>query len=146
MFQKFIWCCTCCMAVHACFKCIFKCFICLQMYVAYVSSRYFKSRSGVARRWWLAESGLPQGFGSYLAQPRPLSPPFPSLHLTVAVQARPERDGHRARELCAWGTSAGALSVRMPPLEQDGRGAEGATGIAVGNGVQVRASGRTSGR
>jgi len=34
------------------------------------------------RRWWLANSGLPQGFGSYLAlraSPSPL-PPIPSLH------------------------------------------------------------------
>jgi hypothetical protein len=42
----------------------------------------------------VAESGLPQGFGSYLAPssrgaPRPFfsypSPPFPSLHLAMAV-------------------------------------------------------------
>jgi hypothetical protein len=31
------------MVIHVCFKC----FICLQMYIAYVSFRLFKSRSGV---------------------------------------------------------------------------------------------------
>jgi len=46
-------------------------------------------------RRWLADSGLPQGFGSYLARrasPSPLlslpSLPFPSLHLVAAVRAR----------------------------------------------------------
>jgi hypothetical protein len=63
---------------------VFKCCICLETYAAYVSSGCFKSRSGVARHWWLAESSLPQGFGSYLAPPHAThltlsspSPPFP---------------------------------------------------------------------
>jgi hypothetical protein len=75
-------------ALSACFKC----FIYLQTYVANVSYGCFKSKSGVAHaawRQWLADSGLPQGFGSYLmpsshGAPRPLlslpSLPFPPSH------------------------------------------------------------------
>jgi hypothetical protein len=70
----------------------------VQTYVANVSPGCLKSRSSVAHvlqwRQWLVDSGLPQGFGSYLAPslcsaPHPLlsspSPPFPSL-LSISPQ------------------------------------------------------------
>ena len=52
------------MVLRCFYKCCFKCFICLETYIASVASRCFKSRSGVASRSFHA-------FG-YLAS---LSPP-----------------------------------------------------------------------
>ena len=48
------------MPIDACFKCMFKVFHLFQTYVTNVLSECFKNRSGVARRRWPADSGLPQ--------------------------------------------------------------------------------------
>jgi hypothetical protein len=72
--------------LNACFKICF-------------TSGCFESRSGVASCRWLAKNGLPQSFSSYHMLPRvvclalssSLPPlPFPSLHLAMAVRARPD--------------------------------------------------------
>jgi hypothetical protein len=73
----------------------FKCFICLQTYVANVSSECFKSRSAIAHvaGWRIVACGrtsaptsrLPHEARLALSSP---SPPFPSLHLVAAVQAQ----------------------------------------------------------
>jgi hypothetical protein len=70
----------------------FKCFICLQTFIANISSGCFKSRSCVAHVAMasVADGQWPrQGFDSYLARrasPSPLlSSPSPSLHLTSAL-------------------------------------------------------------
>jgi hypothetical protein len=113
----------------------------------------FKSRLSVALQWrrWLADSGLPQGFGSYLAWrvlPSP-SPPFPSLHPAMAVQTRPEcrvwqhgsRMGRGPREWCdasggaapgTLGTGAGGarwrgMNTGVSHFRIFGRGAGGAS-------------------
>jgi hypothetical protein len=65
----------------------FKCFICLQKYVANVYldiSKVDRVLHMLQWRHWLAGSGLPQGFGSYLAwhalsSPLPLLPSLPSI-------------------------------------------------------------------
>ena len=73
----------------------FKCFICVQTYVANVLSEYFKSRSGFAHVAMSSVAGGQRprhGFGSYLvrhASPSPLlslpSFPFPLSRLSVGV-------------------------------------------------------------
>jgi hypothetical protein len=115
------------MVIHVCFQS----FIRLQTYVAYVLSGCFNSRRVLhgaggwqrvtCRRASAPTSRLPRAAHPLLSSP---SPPFPSLHLTVVVRARPERD--RDEALRALGASTGASSGRGPPLEWYGRGVEGA--------------------
>jgi hypothetical protein len=77
----------------------FKCFICLQMYVANVSSECFKSRLNIAHVIMVpVDGGQRPAVGlrllphvTRLALLSLLAPPFPSLHLAAAVRARPRR-------------------------------------------------------
>jgi hypothetical protein len=73
------------------------------------------------RRASAPTSRLPRAARPLLSSP---SPPFPSLHLTVVVRARPERD--RDEALRASGASTEASLGRGPPPEWYGHGVEGA--------------------
>jgi hypothetical protein len=118
---------------HVCFSSVseayFKCFNCLQTYVATVVFGCFKSRSGVASL---------------------LLPPSAASSLSEAAGHPYERgmsdgrDGHRTRELRASDASEGALyGWTLPPerdghwAKRDGHWAKGAAYVAVGSRAQA---------
>ena len=93
----------------------FKCFICLRTYVANVSSKCFKSRSGVVYVAMVPVVGRQRHVIGLYVLPRatrltlssPLSP-FPSLHLTSMLALA-----------LGWGSSRGA-TLKGPNMAREG--------------------------
>ena len=86
----------------------FKCFICLQPYVASVVSRCFESRSGVASPSYfiLPHLSFSSSFGHWLGIRRPL--PHFSMRVTFGVMQALRRHARRGRKQTA------SASVRTP--------------------------------